>query len=103
MELQIPFVSLSATSFLDCTSELLPSQIFSHASRLATIPEEIKMKVAAYDKGIMTSWSPQQLILGHPATGWFVTHGGHNSVIESVSLGIPTCVYPCQTDPGSPS
>ena len=67
-------------------------QILSHASPFAVIPDEVKEKVKVYGKGLLSSWSPQQLILDHPATGWFVTHGGHNSLVESMVSGVPTCV-----------
>ena len=46
---------------------LRAAQILSHASPFAgQIPEEIKEKVKAYGKGILSPWTPQQLILDHP-------------------------------------
>ena len=79
----------------------------SHASPFAVIPEEVKEKVSTYGWGLLSSWSPQQTILSHPVsnirnpsslhgnltpfqvTGWFVTHGGQNSVIEAIAAGVP--------------
>jgi len=43
---------------------------------------------------VTTKWSPQQFILNHPATGWFITHGGFNSVTESLASGIPLIFVP---------
>jgi len=36
--------------------------------------------------------------LNHPATGWFVTHAGFNSVNESLGSGIPLICWPLATD-----
>ena len=43
-------------------------QILSHASPFAVIPDEIKEKVKAYGKGVLSAWTPQQLILDHPVS-----------------------------------
>lgn len=85
----------------------------SYASRWAVIPDTVVQKVNHYGLGFLSAWSPQQLILAHPVsyeddpkmlscpypdgcyfkvTGWFVTHGGHNSVVEAISQGIPMYV-----------
>ncbi len=42
------------------------TQILSHASPFASIPNEIREKVKAYGKGVLSPWTPQQLILDHP-------------------------------------
>ena len=81
------------------------AQIIAHASAWATIPEAIQQKVNAYPFGMMSRWCPQHIILAHEvlqgkkgrntltncckATGWFLTHGGHNSVIEAIGQGVP--------------
>ncbi|KAI0769598.1 UDP-Glycosyltransferase/glycogen phosphorylase [Trametes elegans] len=81
-------------AFLDVVMERNIPFILSHGSPFAVIPDEIKAKVAVYGKGLLSPWSPQQTILEHPATGWFVCHGGHNSVIESISAGVPFIMWP---------
>ncbi|KAI0745369.1 UDP-Glycosyltransferase/glycogen phosphorylase [Earliella scabrosa] len=72
--------------------------ILSHASPMAVVPDDIQEKVKAYGKGVLCPWTPQQLILDHPALGWFVTHGGQDSVIESVSAGVPLILWPYGAD-----
>lgn len=51
------------------------------------------------DRGlIVTSWAPQVAILAHPSTGGFVSHCGWNSVLESVSHGVPIIAWPLQAE-----
>ncbi|CDO72764.1 Glycosyltransferase Family 1 protein [Trametes cinnabarina] len=85
--------------FLDVVMELNIPFLLSHASPFAdTLPDEIVNKVKAYGKGFLSQWSPQQSILEHPATGWFVTHCGHNSVVESITAGVPMIAWPFNAD-----
>ncbi|KAL6840682.1 hypothetical protein ACP4OV_029546 [Aristida adscensionis] len=39
-------------------------------------------------------WAPQSEILAHAAVGGFVTHGGWNSVLESLWFGVPMAPWP---------
>ncbi|KAL2348477.1 hypothetical protein Fmac_002477 [Flemingia macrophylla] len=43
---------------------------------------------------VVPMWAPQAEILGHPATGGFVTHCGWNSVLESVMNEVPMVAWP---------
>ncbi|KAF8067710.1 UDP-Glycosyltransferase/glycogen phosphorylase [Lyophyllum atratum] len=72
--------------------------ILSHASPFSTIPTELSEKVQASGLGLLTTWSPQQFILNHPATGWFLTHGGHGGVTESLGSGVPLICWPFSVD-----
>jgi len=47
---------------------------------------------------MLTKWSPQQFILNHPATGWFVSHSGFNGVTESLGSGVPLICWPISAD-----
>ncbi|CDO69247.1 Glycosyltransferase Family 1 protein [Trametes cinnabarina] len=85
-------------AFLEVVMELDIPFILSHASALAAIPESLADKIQRYRKGLTSRWVPQQLILNHPVTGWFVTHGGHNSVLESIVAGIPQIFWPFESD-----
>ncbi|KAH9934153.1 UDP-Glycosyltransferase/glycogen phosphorylase [Fomitopsis serialis] len=83
---------------LNVVMELGIPFIMAHASGLAAVPDAVKQKVDAYTYGMMSRWCPQQMILAHPATGWFLTHGGHNSVVESISQGVPMICWPHHYD-----
>ncbi|KAI0631225.1 UDP-Glycosyltransferase/glycogen phosphorylase [Trametes polyzona] len=81
-------------TFLDVVMELGIPFIMSHASEYAEVPQEVRDKVERYQLGLLSSWCPQQMILSHPVTGWFLTHCGHNSVMESISAGVPMICWP---------
>lgn len=44
--------------------------------------------------GKVVPWAPQVQVLEHSAIGVFVTHGGWNSVLESVGAGVPMICRP---------
>ncbi|XP_055835302.1 zeatin O-xylosyltransferase-like [Solanum dulcamara] len=47
---------------------------------------------------VVKDWAPQLEILGHSATGGFLTHCGWNSILESVTMGIPLATWPMVFD-----
>ncbi|KAL4249149.1 Plant UDP-glycosyltransferase [Abortiporus biennis] len=67
-------------------------------SYFADIPNDIREKVEKYSLGIMSHWGPQQAILNHPVTGWFLSHCGQNSCLESIIAGIPMICWPFYGD-----
>lgn len=41
------------------------------------------------EKGMVVSWAPQTDVLAHDAVGVFITHFGHNSIMESIASEVP--------------
>ncbi|KAH9476163.1 UDP-glycosyltransferase 84A1 [Psilocybe cubensis] len=72
--------------------------IFAYASPIAQLSEELKARLEASGLGLISKWLPQQYILNHPATGWFVTHCGQNSVLEALGGGTPMICWPAGAD-----
>ncbi|KAF3325173.1 cinnamate beta-D-glucosyltransferase-like protein [Carex littledalei] len=50
--------------------------------------EEVK------ERGMVVGWSPQDSVLNHNSTGCFLTHCGWNSMLETLTAGVPAIAYP---------
>jgi len=72
--------------------------ILAHGAPTATIPAEVSAKTKASGIGMLSPWTPQQRILSHPATGWFLSHCGQNSVTEALTQGIHMIAWPMDAD-----
>ncbi|KAI0645550.1 UDP-Glycosyltransferase/glycogen phosphorylase [Trametes meyenii] len=73
--------------------------VMSHAASSAwPLPDDLKARIAAYGNGIVSDWVPQQALLEHPATGWYLMHGGHNGTLETILAGVPMIVWPIDAD-----
>ncbi|KAE9405261.1 UDP-Glycosyltransferase/glycogen phosphorylase [Gymnopus androsaceus JB14] len=72
--------------------------ILTHASPRFQITEEEKSLIHNSGLGMALAWSPQELILTHPVTGWFITHAGWNSVLEALAYKVPLILWPMSAD-----
>ena len=46
------------------------------------------------EQHLLLDWAPQRFILSHPAVRLFISHGGWNSLLESMLMGKPILVWP---------
>ncbi|KAJ6583022.1 hypothetical protein DFH09DRAFT_1360306 [Mycena vulgaris] len=73
--------------------------IFALGGASASLPTDLVHRVNSSGRGIACDfWVEQRAIFQHDAVGWFITHGGFNSISESLSQGIPLIVWPICAD-----
>ncbi|KAF7342305.1 Glycosyltransferase family 1 protein [Mycena venus] len=72
--------------------------VLCHPSPFATVPDALLEKIKTSGIAMATAWAPQQYILSHPVTGWFLTHCGHGGVFEALARGVPMICWPFEAD-----
>ncbi|CAK5272616.1 unnamed protein product [Mycena citricolor] len=69
--------------------------IFVLAGAMAALPEETIDRIRTSGRGLVCAhWVDQKAILKSGTIGWFLTHGGYNSLTEALSQGIPLLFWP---------
>nr|WIL59762.1 UDP-glucosyltransferase 91AH2 [Paris polyphylla] len=63
------------------------------------LPEGFEARTVG--RGIVCKgWVPQVQFLTHPSVGGFLTHGGWNSIVEGLTIGLPMVILPMLFDQG---
>ncbi|KAL3755270.1 hypothetical protein ACJRO7_002337 [Eucalyptus globulus] len=90
----------SGQKFIWVVREADKGNIFSGGeARKMELPQGFEEMVETRDIGVVVrDWAPQLEILGHPATGGFLSHCGWNSCMESISMGVPILAWPMHSD-----
>ncbi|XP_031254865.1 anthocyanidin 3-O-glucosyltransferase 5-like [Pistacia vera] len=57
------------------------------------LPEGFLNRINEVGK-LVPKWAPQVNILNHPSVGGFLSHSGWNSIMESISNGVPMIAWP---------
>ncbi|KAI0785598.1 hypothetical protein C8Q75DRAFT_809194 [Abortiporus biennis] len=72
--------------------------IMCYGAHSAQIPEDVQRKIDCCDVALASPWVPQQAILAHPATSWFLSHCGQSGSFESITAGVPMICWPFHCD-----
>ncbi|CDO77272.1 Glycosyltransferase Family 1 protein [Trametes cinnabarina] len=86
------------TAVLDLLVELGVPFIMSRPSPAAQLSEDLVQRLKGNPNVHLGNRLPQPIILDHPALGWCLTHGGHNTVLECIHFGVPMIVWPISFD-----
>ncbi|KAJ7258928.1 UDP-Glycosyltransferase/glycogen phosphorylase [Mycena rebaudengoi] len=93
-----PTAQENLEEIVDALTEKRFPFILSHASPFAVVSPALSAKVTASGLGMLTAWCPQQFILNHPATSYFMGHCGHGGVSEALATGTPMICWPFEGD-----
>lgn len=88
-------LEISGTNFIWVVRPPLGFDINAEFKAEEWLPEGFAKRVAEQNRGLIVSkWAPQVEILSHESIAAFMSHCGWNSVLESLSCGVPLIGWP---------
>ncbi|KAK1397495.1 Glycosyltransferase [Heracleum sosnowskyi] len=73
--------------------------IYTGDVRKTELPMGYEERILETGQGmIVRGWAPQLEILAHTSTGGFMSHCGWNSLLESMTMGVPVAAWPRHSD-----
>ncbi|KAK7050958.1 hypothetical protein VNI00_005070 [Paramarasmius palmivorus] len=85
-------------AWLDVVLDMGIPLLVAYPPQNAALPEALQAKVDASKVTFVCQYAPQQYVLSHPATGWFLTHNGLSGTVETLQAGIPMISWPICAD-----
>ncbi|KAE9390985.1 UDP-Glycosyltransferase/glycogen phosphorylase [Gymnopus androsaceus JB14] len=70
--------------------------LFASGSKMLTL--EHREKIEKSGRGLLAGFVPQQAVLKHEGTGWFLCHAGYNSTYEAFMNEVPMVLWPLTVD-----
>lgn len=85
-------------AWFDVVADMRIPVIIAYHKMSDPLPGDLKAKFDAGGITLISSWTPQQYVLAHPATAWFLTHNGFGGTNEALAAGVPTISWPICAD-----
>ncbi|KAJ7092889.1 hypothetical protein B0H15DRAFT_905496 [Mycena belliarum] len=86
-------------ALVDTLLELDFPFLFALGGKMASLPADLIESVNSSGKGLICNfWVEQRAILLQGTIGWFLTHGGFNSISEALSQRIPLIIWPLSAE-----
>ncbi|ESK94615.1 hypothetical protein Moror_14339 [Moniliophthora roreri MCA 2997] len=85
-------------AWIDVVLDMDIPVVLAYPPQNAPFPEALQAKIDASKVTFICQYAPQQYVLSHPATGWFLTHNGLSGTVETLQAGIPMISWPICAD-----
>ncbi|KAG7089559.1 hypothetical protein E1B28_011231 [Marasmius oreades] len=85
-------------AWIDVVLDMNIAVIVAYPPQNAPLPTDLQVKVDTSKVALICQYAPQQYILSHAATSWFLTHNGLSGTVEALQAGIPMISWPICAD-----